>query len=666
MTWSQSSSSNLDNTIFILLGKTGAGKSAFINRAVGKEVSPVGHGLTTTTFTITAFQANHPKHPDKKITLVDTPGLGTGAREDYKIMKKLVKWLKESIPEKSRKVIIIYLVAIDRKLSEKSEVYMFPKKLIMHGVSTHSLIVTTKWENLYDMQLGHERRELISGRFSVEIPVHAFQNSGDSAWNIIDSVHGEVVDMSQFRLKLSGVLPRPPILDRLWSLLGFGSKTEDAVTHTSGLRLMMEAEHEDRPLDVLDNPVLIARLREVSTKLGTAFSETQEYRKLLACQGREAQALLDTFQSILRADLESGHRRRNLIYATKRLSVKSGLYPSPFILDDVEPLDEQAVASGAFADIRRGKFQGQLICLKVLRVFQKETYDKVTKAIAREGILWGQLSHPNLLPFWGIFKMNGQLSLVSPWVENGNVVEYIKSNPECNRLLLCADVADGIGYLHENEIIHGDLKGMNILVDDLSGRACVADFGLSSISDPDILHWASQSAAAGGRGGTARWQGPELFAPESDEDSNKSGPTNTKATDIYAWSCICLEIFTGHAPFHKLTQDYLVIRKVSEGARPGLPENEEPYISMGLSSGMRRLMNDCWEHDPRKRPDCSQVLRRFEVMKPQDRRPLVGWKLGPAMRKDNLSESDAPLTLKGLEEILQREPPPHVHEPGKS
>ncbi|KAG5635225.1 hypothetical protein H0H81_012003, partial [Sphagnurus paluster] len=612
-TLARSSSSNLDNTIFILLGKTGAGKSAFINRAVGKEVSPVGHGLTTTTFTITAFQANHPKHPDKKITLVDTPGLGTGAREDYKIMKKLVKWLKESIPEKSRKVIIIYLVAIDRKLSEKSEVYMFPKKLIMHGVSTHSLIVTTKWENLYDMQLGHERRELISGRFSVEIPVHAFQNSGDSAWNIIDSVHGEVVDMSQFRLKLSGVLPRPPILDRLWSLLGFGSKTEDAVTHTSGLRLMMEAEHEDRPLDVLDNPVLIARLREVSTKLGTAFSETQEYRKLLACQGREAQALLDTFQSILRADLESGHRRRNLIYATKRLSVKSGLYPSPFILDDVEPLDEQAVASGAFADIRRGKFQGQLICLKVLRVFQKETYDKVTKAIAREGILWGQLSHPNLLPFWGIFKMNGQLSLVSPWVENGNVVEYIKSNPECNRLLLISCTGR-----------HNRLR--------LAGEA-----GQPGGRDPSFLHLKVMKILTN--------QG--LLTPRL--------RTSTLGR-VFAWNL--WKIFTGYAPFHNLTQDYLVIRKVSEGARPGLPENKEPYISMGLSSGMRRLMNDCWEHDPRKRPDCSQVLRRFEVMKPQDRRPLVGWKLGPAMRKDNLSESDAPLTLKGLEEILQREPPP--------
>lgn len=75
----------------------------------------------------------------------------------------------------------------------------------------------------------------------------------------------------------------------------------------------------------------------------------------------------------------------------------------------------------------------------------------------------------------------------------------------------------------------------NILVTD-SGRACVADFGLSSVSDANILNWTSHSSAAS-KGGSIRWQAPELFDVENDEVVH-----NSEASDIYAWSCVCYEV----------------------------------------------------------------------------------------------------------------------------
>ena len=73
---------------------------------------------------------------------------------------------------------------------------------------------------------------------------------------------------------------------------------------------------------------------------------------------------------------------------------------------------------------------------------------------------------------------------------------------------------------------------MNILVDS-SQRARVADFGLSAVDDPQIRYWTSQTAV-GSKGGTARWQAPEL--------NGDVVVHNSKGSDIYAWSCVCYEV----------------------------------------------------------------------------------------------------------------------------
>ena len=74
---------------------------------------------------------------------------------------------------------------------------------------------------------------------------------------------------------------------------------------------------------------------------------------------------------------------------------------------------------------------------------------------------------------------------------------------------------------------------MNILVTE-SGKACLADFGLSNYVDAEMLMWTSESSA--NTGGTVRWQAPELFNTENEN----SKPT--KETDVYAFSCVCYEV----------------------------------------------------------------------------------------------------------------------------
>ncbi|KAG6846373.1 hypothetical protein H0H93_014379, partial [Arthromyces matolae] len=119
-------------------------------------------------------------------------------------------------------------------------------------------------------------------------------------------------------------------------------------------------------------------------------------------------------------------------------------------------------------------------------------------------------------------------------MEHGDIRKYLEHYTDSNRVSLALDVARGLEFLHSNGVVHGDLKGENVLVND-TGRACLADFGLSSISDKDILAWTSMSSAAS-KGGTVRWQAPELFDPEGDEEIR-----NSQETDIYAWACVAYE-----------------------------------------------------------------------------------------------------------------------------
>jgi serine/threonine protein kinase len=91
--------------------------------------------------------------------------------------------------------------------------------------------------------------------------------------------------------------------------------------------------------------------------------------------------------------------------------------------------------------------------------------------------MWKELEHPNILPFLGVDMTLRRPSccLISPWMKNGNVLEFIKANPNSDRLALVGtqsgiqrnlnvfklrDVLEGLRYLHtlNPPVAHGDVK----------------------------------------------------------------------------------------------------------------------------------------------------------------------------------------------------------------
>ncbi|KAF7333365.1 Protein kinase domain-containing protein [Mycena venus] len=319
------------------------------------------------------------------------------------------------------------------------------------------------------------------------------------------------------------------------------------------------------------------------------------YKELLVYRGMNAQALLDLLQDFL--DLDSFSLAKPVIYkALWRLSRDSGLHPRCFALTGLQKIGQQ-VAGGGFGDIWKGFVRGQTVCVKIMRIFQTDHIQTLLKEFSREALIWRQLCHPNLLPFFGLYYLEKRLCLVSPWMENGNVMEFLRSEPSHPiRLSLILDVALGLEYLHENKMVHGDLKGINILVTP-SRRACIADFGLSSIINAVTLRLTTASAPA--RGGTARYQAPELFQGES---------TKTFETDIYAFGCVCYEILTGKIPFHELSNDMKVMWEVAAGKRPAQPPSYSGTIAL---DSLWELLQSCWNGQAQMRPNASQIVHRL-------------------------------------------------------
>ncbi|KAF9443273.1 kinase-like protein, partial [Macrolepiota fuliginosa MF-IS2] len=311
-----------------------------------------------------------------------------------------------------------------------------------------------------------------------------------------------------------------------------------------------------------------------------------------------------------------GTFRRELLAALLRLSTARCLYPQSFLTPHSPQTNEAPVACGSSGDIFKGTVLGQKVCLKKVR---NPNNSSILKSFMREVIILGQLHHPNVLPFYGVDccgKSPGEICLVSPWMEGGNIYDYLHSHASVNKLLLIRDVASGLTYVHDMCIIHGDLKGINVLVSRF-GRACLADFGLASVGDSGVVRPPSLETT-GHRGATWRFEAPELLLRLGNSKIHR-----TTESDIYAFGCVCYEIVTGKMPFYELDAPYAVILEIQKGGMPTKPAEDalSTCQARGLTQHIWPFITSCWRKHKEKRPTAREILSAALLKDLQDPRP---------------------------------------------
>ncbi|KAJ7778413.1 kinase-like domain-containing protein, partial [Mycena metata] len=212
----------------------------------------------------------------------------------------------------------------------------------------------------------------------------------------------------------------------------------------------------------------------------------------------------------------------------RRLADLCDKLPSSLFITGVTGREDHPTFGGGFGDIYRATHAGKPVALKHMRHFlQGSDLRRI-----RSALVWKDLNHPHILAFMGIDRDNfpSSLCMVSPWMEHGTVLKYLKNHGHANVDQLLYEIAQGLQYLHSCNIIYGDLRGANILITQ-EWTACLTDFGLSAFSD-------AYTSTTSNQGGSLQWMAPELLNP----DRFGTKFSRTPATDVYAYGCVCLEV----------------------------------------------------------------------------------------------------------------------------
>ncbi|KAG9124638.1 hypothetical protein FRC07_010822 [Ceratobasidium sp. 392] len=253
------------------------------------------------------------------------------------------------------------------------------------------------------------------------------------------------------------------------------------------------------------------------------------------------------------------------------------------------------VAGGGFGDVYQGYLRtGVEVAIKCPRFFvnRVEISRADLKAAARELHAWSKYDHPNVVELLGVALFRDRIAMISPWMKNGTLCQYILRHPNADKYCLCSEVASGVAYLHSMGTVHGDIKGLNVLVSQ-DGNAKLIDFGNSRLKNSTLHFTGSHTASTF----STRWTAPELL---------NGSDAYTPEADVYALGMTILEVISGQLPFSNLSNDPAVItRVVVRRQYPERPSDSFPPTPDG--DALWELLTQCWSFDPSARPRASEV-----------------------------------------------------------
>ncbi|KAI1176279.1 mitogen-activated protein kinase [Nemania sp. FL0916] len=188
------------------------------------------------------------------------------------------------------------------------------------------------------------------------------------------------------------------------------------------------------------------------------------------------------------------------------------------------------------------------------------------EALKREIGLLRDLRHPNIVQYLGCGSSNEYLNIFLEYVPGGSVQTMLNSYgalPEPLVRSFVRQILEGLSYLHNRDIIHRDIKGANILVDN-KGTIKISDFGISKkLEATNILNGANNNKNRPSLQGSVFWMAPEVVKQTS----------YTRKADIWSLGCLVVEMMTGQHPFPDCSQLQAIFKIGGGKAAPTIPDN---------------------------------------------------------------------------------------------
>ncbi|XP_020534123.1 serine/threonine-protein kinase STY13 isoform X3 [Jatropha curcas] len=280
---------------------------------------------------------------------------------------------------------------------------------------------------------------------------------------------------------------------------------------------------------------------------------------------------------------------------------------------DLSKLDiKHVVAHGTYGTVYRGTYDNQEVAVKLLD-WGEDGIATTAETVAlrtsfrQEVAVWHKLTHPNVTKFVGasmgtsnlkVPAKDGQTSfpsraccVVVEYLPGGTLKQYLIRNRRRKLaykvvIQIALDLSRGLSYLHSKKIVHRDVKTENMLLD-AHRTLKIADFGVARVE-------AQNPRDMTGETGTLGYMAPEVL----------DGKPYNRRCDVYSFGICLWEIYCCDMPYPDLSFADVSSAVVRQNLRPEIPRC--------CPSSLASIMRKCWDANPEKRPEMSDVVRMLE------------------------------------------------------
>lgn len=249
----------------------------------------------------------------------------------------------------------------------------------------------------------------------------------------------------------------------------------------------------------------------------------------------------------------------------------------------------EEVGQGAYGRVFSAidKSKGNQVAIKQIPL-QKLSADKVLE-IREEVKLLETLRSPHIVSYLGSVETDKYLNIITEYAESGSLSDMLKrlgNKMEEKLVAKCiAQVLQGLQFLHDQGVIHRDVKGANLLMNK-HGDVKLADFGVAT---------KSEGTQVTGVAGTPYWMAPEII--EMREQS--------AACDIWSVGATTLELLTGAPPYYHMLPMAAMYRIVQDP--------HPPIDGLNLSEACQEFLLYCFNKYPSRRPAASKLLKHVWI-----------------------------------------------------